>query len=153
MSRHAPPETWFSDRRLAFHCTKCGACCRRPGWVFVQPNEAVRIAKRLLGPNGTPRQLAGELWVRGDDGDWQIEVEDGGACPLLGEEGCTVHDIKPMQCATYPFWPEILATEADWIAEAFWCEGLRERSPEYSAEQVFDLLAECSRTRESDPER
>lgn len=150
MGRGAPnAETWFSDRSLGFACTRCGACCRRPGTVFVQPVEARAIAERLLGSGASPAALAPDLWEQDELGSWCIEVEEGGACPLLGPTGCTVHDIKPIQCATYPFWPEILASEADWLAEAYWCEGLCDPETAYSPDEVFDLLAECARTREA----
>ena len=27
-------------------------------------------------------------------------------CVFLGEDNlCTVHTVRPLQCATYPFWP------------------------------------------------
>ena len=30
-------------------------------------------------------------------------------CPLLDADGrCTVDPVKPAQCATFPFWPELL---------------------------------------------
>jgi len=37
-----------------------------------------------------------------------IEVGLAG-CPLLGPDDlCTVDPVKPSQCATFPFWPELL---------------------------------------------
>ena len=49
-----------------------------------------------------------EKYVHSDilNGDY---IEDGpnGGCPLWGD-GCTVYSSRPMQCMTYPFWPEIM---------------------------------------------
>ena len=95
------PQLWFEEEGLRFRCTQCGDCCKRPGFVFLTPFDAHRIAKRLLGEEAVAESLAGELWVQEADGTFRIDVTVDAVCPLLGEEGaCKVHDIKPIQCAT-----------------------------------------------------
>jgi Fe-S-cluster containining protein len=148
--------TWYAETGVTFGCTRCGACCKRPGFVFLTPFEADRIAERLVGQGATAAALMGELWVEDEDGLLVIDVPERATCPLLGEDGCTVHDIKPMQCATYPFWPEIMKSRKAWKYEAKRCEGIHpgpvrpDASTEadtYSGEAVDAILAMRARTR------
>lgn len=45
-------------------------------------------------------------------------------CIFLRGTECIVNDAKPLQCRTYPFWPELMDPEA-WQAERLdMCEGL-----------------------------
>ena len=141
-------EHWFHKKPLTFECTKCGDCCKRPGYVYLYASEAERIAKRILGDDATAASLIGELWVEEIDGSFRLDVPENEACPLLGPTGCVVHDIKPMQCATYPFWGELLARESSWEVERQACEGIG-KGRTYSVEEIEDLLSECGRTSES----
>ena len=60
-------------------------------------------------------------------------------CPFLGgdaEKGwCNVHDVKPVQCATYPFWPGVADNERGWLREAQICPGIGQ-GPDHSREWV-----------------
>ena len=138
MSRTRP---WYVRRGgLRFRCTQCGRCCRQPGIVAVTREEAARIAPRVRD-GATPQSLAGELWTWEDqEGAWVIDVPIGASCPLLGENGCTVHDIKPEQCATYPFWSENVASLIDWTQEGVRCEGISPDGDLYTPELIEVIL-------------
>ncbi len=45
-------------------------------------------------------------------------------CHFLMADGCSVHPVKPVQCRTYPFWPELVEDRAAWQAEAKRCPGI-----------------------------
>ena len=138
---------WYAEG-LRFSCTRCGHCCRRPGWIVVRPAEAERIARRL--GEAAALRLADVLWTWDDSEEaWVIDVPPQGACPLLGPTGCTVHDIKPIQCATYPFWPEILASAESWAEEARECEGMGVGERVYSERSLRTILLERARTLET----
>lgn len=142
---------WYARDGLRFRCTACGACCRRPGEVHLSVEEANRIAARILGDDASAASLLGELWVETPEGGLRIDVDDGEACPLLGEDDrCSVHDIKPLQCATYPFWNEVVASRWTWRREAFACEGIRDDGDRYAASAVADLVAGHGRTRDDE---
>ncbi len=50
-----------------------------------------------------------------------------GPCMLLSAKGkCSVYPVRPMQCRTYPFWSEILISEAKWNSEIERCEGIQQ---------------------------
>jgi Fe-S-cluster containining protein len=47
-----------------------------------------------------------------------------GDCVFLGEgRRCRIYAVRPAQCRTYPFWPE-LETRQAWRDEARRCEGI-----------------------------
>lgn len=123
-SEPSPPQPWYAEDGLRFGCTGCGECCRRAGFVEVLPAEAERIATFLLGKRARPHDLEPSLWRQTPD-SWEIEVPDGAVCPLLDPNGrCTIQEVKPSQCSTFPFWPEIVASPRTWLHAGLWCEGV-----------------------------
>ena len=51
-------------------------------------------------------------------------MQASGACIFLRGHQCSIHDVKPTICATYPFRNEALWSGVDWNAEAQFCEGI-----------------------------
>jgi Fe-S-cluster containining protein len=54
-------------------------------------------------------------------------AEDSDACIFLDQETnhCTVYGARPLQCATYPWWPELVQSRKAWAQEARQvCEGI-----------------------------
>lgn len=41
-----------------------------------------------------------------------------------GVKGCTIYDVRPMQCRNWPFWPNNLNNPDDWNAAAMKCPGI-----------------------------
>jgi hypothetical protein len=37
---------------------------------------------------------------------------------------CRVYAVRPLQCRTYPFWPELVQNSRSWQREARRCEGI-----------------------------
>lgn len=58
-------------------------------------------------------------------------------CIFLRGTECIVNDAKPLQCRTYPYWPELMDPEA-WEAErSDVCEGIdHEEAPQIDIEQA-----------------
>jgi uncharacterized protein len=104
---------WY-EAGVRFSCQRCRACCLDHGEataVFLQEGEPVRIARVLRISEARflreyTRACAGIVCL----------VNRGDACVFLSEEGCTVHRARPLQCATWPFWPENL-DPAKWASE------------------------------------
>lgn len=147
MRRRKSDAPWYAEG-LAFACTRCGDCCRRAGEVRFSASEADAVARRLLGEIATRESLAGELWHQDYDGAYCVTVDEGSACPFLAEGGCTIHDLKPTHCQTYPFWPEVLERRALWRHERRYCEGIGEGAP-YPFEAIQRILREERCTREN----
>jgi hypothetical protein len=45
-------------------------------------------------------------------------------CVFLKSDGCSVHPAKPLQCQTFPFWPELVDDKREWLKTAQWCPGI-----------------------------
>lgn len=62
-----------------------------------------------------------------DDDKFQTEswmclkrTQPSGSCIFLHptSKQCTIYDVRPVQCYTYPFWPSLLKSVEDWNGEA-----------------------------------
>lgn len=45
-------------------------------------------------------------------------------CVFLSPEGCRIHSVKPLQCSTFPYWPELLDNPMEWEKTKEWCPGM-----------------------------
>jgi Fe-S-cluster containining protein len=109
---------------LHFECTRCGDCCIAPdGYhVFLESGEAEAIRGYLGLSKGWFRR---RYLDRLADGELVAALEADGRCVFLGVDGgCRVYPVRPLQCRTYPFWPEVLASRRAWQREACRCEGI-----------------------------
>lgn len=115
---------YYRKNRLRFECTGCGACCiGRSGHVVeldAREAEAIRAALGLSRPWFRRRYLE-----RDPDGGLGIRLDADGRCPFLGaDRRCRVYAVRPTQCRTYPWWPELVERRRDWDEEARRCEGM-----------------------------
>lgn len=115
-------------RGLAFSCTECGECCTGSGHVWLNRAEVSAIAK-LLGD--VDEDVFIDTYCTGPprtDGWYMLKnAEDSDACIFLDQETnhCTVYGARPLQCATYPWWPELVQSRKAWAQEARQvCEGI-----------------------------
>lgn len=132
---------WYERDGLQFECTRCGRCCKRPGFVLVTNDEAERIAERIFGTDAATVAAQQGLWRRliSEEG-WTVDVAPGTPCPLLGaDDRCSVHDIKPSQCAQYPFWYEVIEARVTWALEGQECEGIG-KGRKWSAEEIDSIM-------------
>jgi Fe-S-cluster containining protein len=54
-----------------------------------------------------------------------VAADNAGACTFLDTgRQCRIYAVRPMQCRTYPFWPELVSSEVAWQGEARRCEGI-----------------------------
>lgn len=115
---------FYVSEPLRFECTQCGRCCRGGGayHVFLNAAEAEQIREVLqLSRDWFWRRYLQRL----DSGELTVVLNADGRCSFLDRNGrCSVYEVRPMQCRTYPFWPEILRSKAAWRAEAARCEGV-----------------------------
>jgi Fe-S-cluster containining protein len=124
---------------LRFDCTRCGRCCVAGGgyYVFLDENEAEGIRAYLnLSRSWFRRHYLSRL----PDGDLVAAWQSDGRCVFLDARGeCGIYPVRPVQCRTYPFWPEIVSRERDWRRESRRCEGIN-RGEEVPVTRVRELL-------------
>ncbi|MDZ4829702.1 MAG: YkgJ family cysteine cluster protein [Phycisphaerae bacterium] len=112
-------ESWFRDG-LRFECTQCGNCCTGgPGVVGFTVDEGRAIAAHLGLTEGTfldrfTRASGAQRSLK------ELRTEYGHDCVFLDRTGglgravCSIYEVRPMQCRTWPFWPENLETPEAW---------------------------------------
>ena len=63
-------------------------------------------------------------------------------CHFLEENGCSIHHAKPLQCRTFPYWPELVDRKRNWKSAARFCPGIGE-GPLVQIEQVRAQAEAC----------
>ncbi len=115
---------YYKRANLRFRCTQCGACCtgRGDSYIAVGPREAERIREHLgLSKSWFRRRYL--IW-RGAE-QRGLRLLENGACTFLDSDGrCRIYPVRPVQCRSYPFWPEVVETKSAWLTEALRCEGI-----------------------------
>ena len=98
--KEIPPSQspWYREG-LSFECTRCGDCCRGPGYVWVNREEIANLASFL---ELTPEAF-GRRYLRRVERRLSLIDNDDGDC-IFWENGCTVYSARPTQCRTFPFW-------------------------------------------------
>eukprot|EP01038_Epipyxis_sp_PR26KG_P011266 gene11266-15115_t len=112
---------------LHFSCTGCGKCCQNEGEVWLDTEEFNDMAHHLKLSHeefeGRYVEVVMGGWVKlksqivKKDQNGTIKNE---RCIFLDEDGkkCTVYDVRPIQCKTYPYWPRLLSSPQEWLEEA-----------------------------------
>lgn len=119
----APIEKMVSD--TGFRCKRCGKCCKS-AWgdntVSVFPSEARAIA-----------DATGREWLdivkpmesidadeRGEyhTFEWALQKQKNGDCKFLRDGACTIYEVRPLICRTYP-----MRLESGHV-ELYECDGL-----------------------------
>jgi len=114
---------FYLKQPLYFECTACGACCTggTDHYIAVNNNEAELIRKHLGVTLNWFRRRYIEHLTRDS---WSIRLQDG-QCVFLNQQGhCKIYNLRPTQCKTYPYWPELLETKKNWLNERKHCEGI-----------------------------
>ena len=108
---------------LRFKCTECGECCRGNDdhYIAMSKTEARRIQQHLaITENWFRRRYVTHLTR-----DTLTARMRNGQCSFLDKNGhCRIYRLRPVQCRTYPYWPEILLNQQTWNKEARYCEGI-----------------------------
>lgn len=90
------------DPSKRFQCTRCGACCRWPGYVRLTEKEVDEIAEFL---EMTIEEFIETCTILTKDRRCLslIEHPDDGRCILLTNDGrCRINPVKPRQCRNFP---------------------------------------------------
>jgi len=132
---------YFERQPLRFSCTRCGrCCCGGEGYhVYLSLQEA-RTISFYLGV--TWKWFRHHYLRRLEDGDL-VAADNAGACIFLRADGhCRIYEVRPEQCSTYPFWPELVSSAATWQREARRCEGINRGNPVKVAE-IRRAIGKC----------
>ena len=120
-------EIWWQEG-LKFGCTACGKCCQNEGEVWMDSDEFADLTIHLEeSPKNVLEKYSEKVmngWVKmkskGSDSQNPSDVIDSNRCIFLGENGkeCSIYELRPTQCRTYPFWPRLLESSESWEEES-----------------------------------
>jgi Fe-S-cluster containining protein len=118
----------------AFECKRCGACCYGEGGILVNENDIANIAAFL--------KAAPEFFLK-----WYCEKRNGKVyitsrrdlnCVFFDKSRrCLIHEVKPLPCRLWPFYPALLKDKVNWELAKGACPGI---NPDASFE---DFLREA----------
>lgn len=149
---------------IGFECTRCGGCCTAedddPHTATVFPDE---IRELTDATDYDWRDVARPMPYgldHGDDGpqgetfEWALQTTGCGDCQFYEEEdgvgACTVHEDRPLICATYPFSLALGGTsqpmgepvDESGLVRAHECEGLGSEIGREDARTLAETLKE-----------
>jgi uncharacterized protein len=116
--------SYFEKTPLRFHCTECGRCCSGDPdhYVYLTSRESESIRRHLGLTTGWFKR---RYLRRTPEGELVINNRGGGRCLFLTQDNrCGIYAVRPLQCRTYPFWPEVVESKAMWRSESRRCEGI-----------------------------
>ncbi len=106
---------------MRFTCQSgCTKCCEHQGFVYLTEDDIVRLAGHLS------MNLADfeARYVFRTRNLLRLRVPRHAQCEFLESGGCSVHEVKPTQCRTFPFWPELVDSRRKWHSTGDWCPGI-----------------------------
>jgi Fe-S-cluster containining protein len=112
---------WYNEG-LHFNCTGCGKCCTgSPGYVWINEEESIKLADHLKISldqfyKTYTRLCYGKRTLK--------ELKPSYDCIFFKDKKCTVYDLRPSQCKTFPFWDENMASKQSWDDLVDYCEGI-----------------------------
>ncbi|KAG6976041.1 hypothetical protein JG688_00001763 [Phytophthora aleatoria] len=126
-------QSWSANReevRLQFRCTGCGKCCTGIGGrVRVNDREVEELATATDSSISEFKQKFTRT-VKEDVGGQKRtqlvlkQTSDDKQCIFLQGSKCSVYQARPIQCRTFPWWPQHLVSDYDWQLAAADCEGI-----------------------------
>jgi Fe-S-cluster containining protein len=133
------PAKWWAEG-VQFECQGSGRCCVSHGefgFVYLTGDDRKKMAGLLkLTTSAFTRK-----YCRMTDGVWHLKDGEGPECIFLKNKRCTVYEARPVQCRTWPFWPEVMGAKA-WKKEvAQFCPGVG-KGPVRRPEEIQKTLDE-----------
>lgn len=108
---------------FTFSCTRCGECCREAGFVFFTEKEIHRAATYLgMEISAFKRHYL----IRMSEG-YAVSVSGTTPCVFLTSEGCTINDVKPDQCESFPYWQEYVGKNGELVNFDRPCPGIKKK--------------------------
>jgi hypothetical protein len=127
-----------------FHCKRCGKCCKND-WgdntVSAFPGEVRAIAHstglewlEIVSPmESRDKDEHGEYHTF----EWALQKQKNGDCKFLKDGACTIYEVRPLICRTYP-----MRLESGQL-ELYECDGLGSGPmPEEEAKRIAAMLHE-----------
>lgn len=73
----------------------------------------------------------------------RLNCPDDDPCMFLTEKGCSIYPVRPIQCRSFPFWPENISNVDNWENLKKMCPGIG-RGRLFTVDEITDIAAEVS---------
>jgi uncharacterized protein len=111
----------FERKKERFECVKCGNCCCVPGYVFLNIKEAQKIAKHMKMDYCEFEKM----YIKKFQNQLALKTPVVGGCIFWKDKKCTIYELRPSQCRTFPYWKELTGSHKDWKEIEEYCEGAK----------------------------
>ena len=119
--------------QFCFQCQPgCTKCCTQQGEVYLAAGDTARAAAYL---GLTTEEFESSYCEFDLDGDLRLTTPTATYCHFLKPDGCAIHAAKPLQCHTFPYWPENVKNKRAWKNLKQNCPGIEVGLP-LPAEEV-----------------
>ncbi|MBF0196749.1 MAG: YkgJ family cysteine cluster protein [Planctomycetes bacterium] len=140
MNKHTK-QTPHYERGLAFECQKdcCDCCGGGPGYVWLEDEDVSKITKHL----GISEDEFLQKYTKDVDGRLSFKdlKEDNWNCIMLKNGRCTIYELRPIQCRTYPFWAQNIISADAWQETKEECPGIG-KGRVYSIDEILSIVRE-----------
>lgn len=125
----------FFEDGIRFECQKCGACCDVEGGAVYLTDEEITAVSFFMGI--LEENFRKEYLKKDDEGHLIINDEHPSKCRFLKGNKCTIYQVRPIQCRTFPFWSTLLRDESAF--QNLTCPGIGkgETVPAHIIEELF----------------
>lgn len=104
-----------------FECQPdCSNCCQVEGQVYLRAEDIPRIAEHLAIPAAEFERR----YVYRTARHIKLRKPPDRQCYFHRDNRCAIHSVKPTQCRTFPFWPELVENQTAWDEAAQYCPGM-----------------------------
>ena len=135
-------EDKFWKDGILFQCQGSGKCCTSRGefgYVYLTPDDRQLMAGHL----GLSQAEFESQHCERTATVWHLkEIKERPDCQFLKDKNrCSVYEARPMQCRTWPFWPEMMNAKS-WSSEVVaFCPGIG-KGPTISLAEIEATLKE-----------
>jgi len=122
---------------IFFKCkADCSQCCEvSDGAVFIDEDNIKQISKFLK----ISRDEFLHRFTKKIHGRLVLADYSGKDCIFLDEHKCLIYPVRPVQCRTFPFWPQNLKSQRRWNDTMDECPGIGEGEP-YDREEIEKIF-------------
>lgn len=134
-------QPWWAGG-VQFECQGSGKCCTSRGeygHVYFSKEDRIKAAKFFKISEAEFRRR----YCHQVEGQWALkDPEDKSPdCIFLKDKRCTIYEVRPTQCRTWPWWPEVMQPKAWNKSVASYCPGVG-KGKHWSAEEIAKNLEE-----------
>ena len=152
------------ENGIEFSCQMCGKCCRGfdEGEVYLYKEDILRLAEYInaKGKKGLQEFARKYKKVIDDSFFWKEPGKERGKtyrfktlgfkftgedehCHFLKDNKCTVHEARPFQCRSFPFWQMMVSSKKNFVNYTKKCKGLQIlKGKFYTKEEILNWAKE-----------